>query len=121
MLLRGLFIFFFLNFPLYTTICTRVTFSFRFDCPLQKERTDIGYNPIKEQYSTKNAKVEAINRFLRLRKYGDKIPPPFPNGWFCVALSSDVKNGQVRSVDVLGIYTLLEALYKYFANKNAML
>lgn len=48
----------------------------------------------------------AIARGKRIRKIGTKIPPPFPNGWFKVAESADLKCGQAQSVDILGRYTL---------------
>jgi cholesterol 7-desaturase len=38
----------------------------------------------------------------KLRRIGDKIPPPFPNGWFAIADSKDVKAGKTLSVDCLG-------------------
>ena len=43
-----------------------------------------------------------INRSRRLRKLGEKIPPPFPNGWFAISESHEVKRGQAKSLDCLG-------------------
>ncbi|KAI1698355.1 rieske [2Fe-2S] domain-containing protein [Ditylenchus destructor] len=40
-------------------------------------------------------------RIHKLRQIGD-IPPVYPNGWFCIALSSDVKNGQIKAIDFMG-------------------
>lgn len=47
-------------------------------------------------------KKSAINRARRLRKVGNKLPPPFPNGWFAIATSDEIKRGKVKSVDCLG-------------------
>lgn len=43
-----------------------------------------------------------INLQNRLRKIGTKVPPPFPNGWFGILESSDLKSGEVKQVDCLG-------------------
>lgn len=47
-------------------------------------------------------KRSAVNRARRLRKIGNKLPPPFPNGWFVVASSVEVKSGAALSVNCLG-------------------
>lgn len=47
-------------------------------------------------------KKSAINRARRTRKLGSKIPPPFPNGWYVLAESREVKSGCAISVDCLG-------------------
>lgn len=67
-----------------------------------RDITDIGYNHIHESYKSKNSAILAINRLKRLRNVGDKLPPPYPNGWLSVAESSSVRAGQAISVDVLG-------------------
>jgi len=54
--------------------------------------TDVGYD----------GKKSAINRARRLRQVGTKIPPPFPNGWYAIAESKEVKNGIAISVNCLG-------------------
>lgn len=46
--------------------------------------------------------VNLINRSRRLRSVGEKIPPPYPNGWFSVMESSDLPMGTSKSVDCLG-------------------
>lgn len=38
----------------------------------------------------------------RLRNFGEKIPPPYPNGWFAIADSKEVQTGRAISVDCLG-------------------
>ena len=40
-------------------------------------------------------------RTTRFQK-ASQFPPPFPNGWFFICLSSEVANGQVREVLALG-------------------
>lgn len=47
-------------------------------------------------------KKAAVNRARKLRKIGSKIPPPFPNGWFAIAQSKDIKAGTAKNVDCLG-------------------
>lgn len=47
-------------------------------------------------------KKPAINRARKLRKIGSKLPPPFPNGWFKLAESCEVKPGSAISIDCLG-------------------
>jgi cholesterol 7-desaturase len=37
-----------------------------------------------------------------LRKIGSKLPPPYPNGWFAIAESKEVKAGKALSVNCLG-------------------
>lgn len=47
-------------------------------------------------------KKSAVNRARKLKKIGSKIPPPFPNGWFMIAKSKDIKPGTAKSIDCLG-------------------
>lgn len=37
-----------------------------------------------------------------VRTKGQKVPPPFPNGWFVVAESREIVSGSAKSVDCLG-------------------
>lgn len=46
--------------------------------------------------------MNKIHRLRSLKKIGDGVPPPFPNGWYAVAESKEVKKGQAISVDCLG-------------------
>ena len=41
------------------------------------------------------------NDMRRLKKQGD-IPPIYPNGWFAILESDDLKAEHVRAVNVLG-------------------
>lgn len=71
----------------------------------KRDLTDIGYNHMldNERISKSDRKrVHTINRLRRQRKVGEKIPPPYPNGWFAILESETLANGQVRSVDCLG-------------------
>lgn len=47
-------------------------------------------------------KKSAVNRARKLRKIGTKIPPPYPNGWFAIVESKEVKPGTAKNVDCLG-------------------
>lgn len=62
-----------------------------------KELSDIGFEHIK------GPRREArISRAQNARRLGKRIPPPYPNGWFCVAESRDLKIGGVLAVDAIG-------------------
>lgn len=37
-----------------------------------------------------------------MRKIGSKLPPPFPNGWFSLLESREIKPGSAISLDCLG-------------------
>jgi hypothetical protein len=43
-----------------------------------------------------------VNRARRLRKIGSKIPPPFPNGWYGIATSDEIRRGRAKNVECLG-------------------
>lgn len=47
-------------------------------------------------------KRSAINRTRKLRKNGMNIPPPFPNGWYALLSSSELKPGTATDVNCLG-------------------
>jgi cholesterol 7-desaturase len=37
-----------------------------------------------------------------VRTKGQKVPPPFPNGWFAIAESSEIVKGAAKSINCLG-------------------
>jgi len=45
--------------------------------------------------------AERIREVQHLKKT-DELPPVYPNGWFCIAETQDLKKGQVISVNALG-------------------
>lgn len=48
-------------------------------------------------------KRDTINRMRRLRKIGiNELPPPYPNGWYCIVESSAVKKEESINVACLG-------------------
>lgn len=51
-------------------------------------------------YIGKNASEKKRSR--KARNIGSKIPPPFPNGWFAIAESHDIKPGKAKNIDCLG-------------------
>ncbi|CAO1389374.1 unnamed protein product [Diamesa serratosioi] len=65
-----------------------------------KNLSDVGYNAIKSK--SKNNQRNTINLARKLRKIGDRIPPPFPNGWYAIAESFEVASGQAIAVNCLG-------------------
>ncbi|XP_018405044.1 PREDICTED: cholesterol 7-desaturase-like, partial [Cyphomyrmex costatus] len=38
----------------------------------------------------------------KIRKVGKELPPVYPNGWFALLESSQIKNGRVKHVSALG-------------------
>lgn len=53
--------------------------------------------------SSQTAKRDAINRIRKLRKIGVKdLPPPYPNGWYSIMESSDIKKGEAKTICALG-------------------
>ena len=58
---------------------------------------DIGYVPEGKGLTQK----DMANIVRKRRKVGD-IPPPYPNGWFAVLESRDLKKGEVKPVSILG-------------------
>ncbi len=50
-------------------------------------------------------KRQLANEARREKKVGE-VPPVYPNGWFALCESEDIKVGQVLSVSALGISTL---------------
>ncbi len=47
------------------------------------------------------SKQEIVNGVRRRRKWGD-IPPPYPNGWFALLRSKELKPGGSTSVNAMG-------------------
>ncbi|XP_077283555.1 cholesterol 7-desaturase nvd [Arctopsyche grandis] len=45
---------------------------------------------------------DMINLRRRMRKMGTKLPPPYPNGWFALLESVELKVGEVKQVDSIG-------------------
>lgn len=43
-----------------------------------------------------------IERAIRLR-LNDDLPPVYPNGWFCIAESSDVHTREIKPVIIFGM------------------
>ena len=58
---------------------------------------DLGYVPEGKGLTQK----DMANIVRKRRKVGD-IPPPYPNGWFSVLESRDLKKGEVKPVSILG-------------------
>jgi cholesterol 7-dehydrogenase len=48
-------------------------------------------------------KRQLANEARRNKKVGD-VPPVYPNGWFALCESDDLKAGQVLSIKALGKY-----------------
>eukprot|EP00095_Tigriopus_kingsejongensis_P003629 maker-scaffold341_size202020-snap-gene-0.7 protein:Tk03629 transcript:maker-scaffold341_size202020-snap-gene-0.7-mRNA-1 annotation:"3-chlorobenzoate- -dioxygenase oxygenase subunit" len=69
--------------------------------PMNRVRTmaEVGFNHIPESGRRKKL---VTNRMRRSRKAG-KLPPAFPNGWFVLAESREIANGQLRHVSALGM------------------
>ncbi|XP_026748070.1 cholesterol 7-desaturase [Trichoplusia ni] len=63
-----------------------------------KELTEVGFEHIAKGEDRKLR----IARAQAARRMGNKIPPPYPNGWFAIGESEDLKTCKVLAVDALG-------------------
>jgi len=66
-----------------------------------KDLTSIGYSFLKEEDRRNVSLSMLVEELRRRRKVGD-LPPVYPNGWFALLESSQLKAGQVKPVDALG-------------------
>ncbi|CAG5001281.1 unnamed protein product [Parnassius apollo] len=64
-----------------------------------KDLTEVGFDHITRG----SDRTMNITRAQNARQLGTKLPPPYPNGWYVVAESRDLKIGKVMSVDALGV------------------
>ncbi|XP_045783261.1 cholesterol 7-desaturase nvd [Maniola jurtina] len=64
----------------------------------KKELSDIGYSHLPK----KDRDLHII-RTQNNRKFGSKLPPPYPNGWFSLVESQNLEVGDVVPVDALGL------------------
>nr|BAN66310.1 neverland [Mamestra brassicae] len=64
----------------------------------KKELTEIGFEHIEPGPD----RDRRISRAQLTRRMGNKIPPPYPNGWFAIGESRELKIGGVTAVDALG-------------------
>ncbi|XP_075147149.1 cholesterol 7-desaturase nvd isoform X2 [Haematobia irritans] len=74
-------------------------------CNWKKNLDDVGYDIALQAATRVNSlkKRDAINRIRKLRQVGiNELPPPYPNGWYCILESSDLKLGEAKHVSVLG-------------------
>ncbi|CAL8128734.1 unnamed protein product [Orchesella dallaii] len=71
---------------------------------LFQDYTELGFEQISNGRKFKNnaAKRHIINQYRERRKNGD-LPPSYPNGWFAVLESNELKRNTVREVDALGL------------------
>ena len=61
-----------------------------------KKLEEVGY--IEDGLHSK----EKLSEYTRKRRLGGDLPPPFPNGWYFVINSKDLKKGEVKSATVIG-------------------
>lgn len=70
--------------------------------PLCQVLEDVGYPYLdSSKYRKRKTKVELVKEIRRRKELGD-LPPVFPNGWFTLLDSSDIKVDQVKHVQALG-------------------
>lgn len=67
-----------------------------------QDLTDVGFKHETEKTRSVSYKKTLINRARRLRCVGEKIPAPFPNGWFSILESHELRSGQAKSVNCFG-------------------
>ena len=62
---------------------------------------DLLFTPIAYSKSLKESPHAPKNMHKRLKNAGP-VPPPFPNGWFFISRSAELKKGEVKQISVLG-------------------
>ncbi|XP_050522723.1 cholesterol 7-desaturase nvd 1 isoform X2 [Daktulosphaira vitifoliae] len=89
-------------------ILTAVCLIFFYGCKLvilpwniKRTLTDVGYENILYNQWSSSERVHMIRATMKLRKNG-KLPPVYPNGWFSLIESDQVKLEQVQHVTALG-------------------
>lgn len=93
------------NWPIFllTLVLIVVLWAIFFYPPsITKDLTDVGFHQETEKVRSRSFKKSFISRARRLRAVGDRLPPPFPNGWFCLLESFQLKPGQATSINCLG-------------------
>lgn len=68
---------------------------------------DTGYQDQMRWDRYGKTKRQLANEARRNKKVGD-VPPVYPNGWFALCESDDLKAGQVLSIKALGKYILVQ-------------
>ncbi|CAL8128521.1 unnamed protein product [Orchesella dallaii] len=71
---------------------------------LFRDYTELGFEQIGNGKNFKNNVVKRhfINQYRKRRKIGD-LPPSYPNGWFEILESDELKRNSVREVNALGL------------------
>jgi hypothetical protein len=54
------------------------------------------------RHANENASKVSNTQVEIIRKRGTRLPPPYPSGWYVVAVSNELKPGNVTSVTVCG-------------------
>ena len=72
--------------------------TFELYCPVSKTGFDFPGRELSKGLITKQ---EIINEVRRRKKLGE-IPPPYPNGWFALLRTRELKPGASTSVNALG-------------------
>ena len=62
---------------------------------------DLLFVPVKYEKSLVESEDAPANLLKRYKNSG-KVPPPYPNGWFYVAMSNKLEKGDVVQVSALG-------------------
>jgi len=68
---------------------------------LVRDMCDVGYSQQIKTELYGRSRRQVANEARRMKKTGD-LPPVYPNGWFAVLESSELKAEGVRSINVLG-------------------
>ncbi|XP_068157001.1 cholesterol 7-desaturase nvd [Drosophila tropicalis] len=92
---------------LFAVILITVLFYWMFYVPFDwtKHMNDVSYTEVLKSENLSNGahKRDAINRLRKARKIGStELPPPFPNGWYGIMESSNLKAGEVKYTSCLG-------------------
>lgn len=91
---------------LVTVLCLWLVYWLQTPYDYLKDLTDIGYWHIRGLRPGNVSKALEVERRRKTRSAGDRLPPPFPNGWYMVAESKEVLKGKAISVDLVGMTRL---------------
>ncbi|KYQ47715.1 hypothetical protein ALC60_13235 [Trachymyrmex zeteki] len=74
------------------------------------------FNWVKLEDLRTETKTRSFYASNKNRKVGKKLPPVYPNGWFALLESTQIKNGQVKHVSALGEnFAVFRTFFDYFS------
>ena len=74
-----------------------------------QDLSDVGYSQQMKTEMFGRSRRSVANEARRMKKQGD-MPPVYPNGWFAILESAELKAEGVRAVNILGTNATLRTL-----------